>query len=96
MTPDELKQKLQQKKALLLDGGLGTSLMHMGLKPGVPPEIWNREYPERVQAAHRAFIDAGSDIIHTKRYFLAYYIAHQFNIFSSVDQIITTVGPIRT
>src|SRR5436190_12222502 len=40
----------------------------MGLESGEPPELWNVEHPERVQELHRAFVDAGADIILTNTF----------------------------
>ena len=53
---------------LLADGATGTNYFQMGLEAGEPPELWNVEHPERVQALHQAFVDAGSDIILTNTF----------------------------
>lgn len=53
---------------VLLDGGLGTLLFTMGLDSGRAPEWWNLEHPLRVTAAHRAYVEAGSDIVHTNSF----------------------------
>ena len=50
---------------MLLDGGLGALFIVQGLEPGQAPERWVLEHPQRVQAAHRAYVEAGSDVIHT-------------------------------
>lgn len=52
-------------EALLLDGGMGTLLQAMGLSAGKAPETWLLEAPERIEAAHRAYVEAGSDVIQT-------------------------------
>ena len=67
MTPTELLRRLEHKP-LLLDGGLGTLLISMGLKAGQPPEAWNLEHPDRVAMAHRRYVQAGSDVIHTNTF----------------------------
>lgn len=67
MTPEELRTLLGQR-VLLLDGGLGSLLMAAGLERGRAPEWWNLEHPERVGAAHRGYVDAGSDLIHTNSF----------------------------
>lgn len=51
-------------RPLLLDGGLGSSLIAMGLPLGQAPERWVLEQPERIEAVHRSFARAGSDILH--------------------------------
>lgn len=50
-------------KFLFFDGGTGTVLQSMGLKPGESPENWNIEHPEKILALHKRYIDAGADII---------------------------------
>lgn len=53
---------------LYFDGGTGTVLQSMGLKPGTPPEAWNLIHPEKITALHRAYIEAGSRIIKTNTF----------------------------
>jgi methionine synthase I (cobalamin-dependent) len=53
---------------LLADGATGTNYFGMGLGPGEPPELWNVEHPERVTELHRAFVEAGADIILTNTF----------------------------
>lgn len=48
---------------LIMDGGMGTMLQEAGLQGGELPESWNLLHPERVKAIHRAYLDAGADII---------------------------------
>ena len=51
------------KELLFLDGGMGTLLQAEGLAPGELPEIWNIEHPEKVEAIHRRYYEAGSDVV---------------------------------
>jgi len=67
MNPAELGA-LVEKRALLLDGGMGSLLIAAGLEPGRDPVWWNLEHPERVEAAHRGYVEAGSDIVHTNTF----------------------------
>ena len=48
---------------LLFDGGTGSLLQTYGLPAGQPPEFWNLTHPEKITALHRAYYEAGSDII---------------------------------
>jgi len=50
---------------LVADGAMGTMLQQAGLPPGTPPEGWLLENSEAVLAVHRAYIDAGSNLILT-------------------------------
>ncbi len=59
-----LALRLHQDRPLLLDGGLGTQLIAAGLEAGQPPERWVLEHPDRVLAVHRAYVAAGSELIH--------------------------------
>lgn len=61
-------ERLQAGEILVADGATGTNYQRMGLGLGVPPEEWLIDAPEKVIALHRAFIDAGSDIILTNTF----------------------------
>lgn len=55
--------ELLKKGTVYLDGGMGTLLQARGLKPGENPEEWNLTHPEEVTAIHRAYFDAGSNMV---------------------------------
>jgi len=57
--------RLQLNQPLVADGAIGTNLQVAGLGLGVPPEEWLFDAPEKILALHRAFVQAGSDIILT-------------------------------
>lgn len=65
---NKLQQLLEQESYLLLDGAMGTMLFAAGLQSGDPPEEWNVLYPERVQAVHQQYIEAGSRIVLTNTF----------------------------
>lgn len=50
-------------RIIFFDGGLGSLLQERGLKPGELPETWNLTRPEVLYDIHRAYLDAGADII---------------------------------
>ena len=56
------------KELLFFDGGMGTLLQERGLAPGELPETWNMTRPEVITQIHRAYIEAGSDIILTNTF----------------------------
>jgi 5-methyltetrahydrofolate--homocysteine methyltransferase len=67
-----------RERVLILDGAMGTMLQERGLKPGQSPEELNLTMPEVVAAVHRAYVEAGADIIITNtfggtRFKLAHY-----------------------
>ena len=68
MKIDTFQRLLDSKPCLIADGGMGTSLFAAGLETGGSPEVWNVDHPDRVQAIHRDFIDAGADIILTNTF----------------------------
>ena len=51
-----------------LDGGMGTLLQANGLKPGEHPEHWNLSHPEVITQIHKAYYDAGSDVVSTNTF----------------------------
>jgi 5-methyltetrahydrofolate--homocysteine methyltransferase len=59
---------LAERGVLLVDGATGTNLFAAGLQTGDAPELWNTDYPERISALHRSFVEAGSDIILTNSF----------------------------
>ena len=53
---------------LVLDGGMGTLLQERGLRPGERPETWNLTHPEIIEEIHRAYYDAGSNVVSTNTF----------------------------
>ena len=56
---------LAERAVVLADGATGTNYQDMGIKPGVAPEEWVFDAPERVRELHRRFAEAGSDLVLT-------------------------------
>jgi 5-methyltetrahydrofolate--homocysteine methyltransferase len=57
-----------RERVLVLDGAMGTMLQERGLKAGQSPEELNLTAPEIVAGVHRAYLDAGADIIVTNTF----------------------------
>ena len=57
-----------RSEVLVLDGAMGTMLFAAGLTPGACPELWNAERPEVLQGVHRAYFEAGSDLVETNTF----------------------------
>ena len=51
------------KKIQLADGAMGTMLQTMGLAPGESPDSWAIRNPEAVLAVHRAYVEAGAEML---------------------------------
>lgn len=55
-------------KVIFVDGGMGTILQEKGLETGASPEDWNIASPTVIQDVHRAYFNAGSDIVLTNTF----------------------------
>lgn len=58
-------QRLASGEILIADGATGTMLQAAGLPTGTPGEAWVLERPEEIMGLHRAYVEAGSQIILT-------------------------------
>ena len=56
------------KERLFFDGGTGTVLQGMGLKPGELPETWNLKHSDRIVQLHYNYFAAGSNIVNTNTF----------------------------
>jgi 5-methyltetrahydrofolate--homocysteine methyltransferase len=57
-----------RREVLVNDGAMGTMLQAAGLPPGACPEEWNVTHPEKVQAIHAAYFEAGSNMVQTNSF----------------------------
>ena len=57
-----------KQNIVYLDGGMGTLLQAKGLKPGEHPEHWNISHPEAITEIHKAYYDAGSNVVSTNTF----------------------------
>ena len=57
-----------QDNLVYLDGGMGTLLQARGLSAGESPEEWNLSHAEEIVAVHRAYFDAGSNVVCTNTF----------------------------
>ena len=63
----DILQELQNR-ILFCDGGMGSLLQEAGLKPGELPGTWNITHPEELVKIHRAYLEAGADIVTTNTF----------------------------
>lgn len=68
MNRTQFKDRLAQEKPLLLDGAMGTMLYSFGAGMDRPLCLLNLENPKLVADVHRAYIEAGADIIETNTF----------------------------
>jgi 5-methyltetrahydrofolate--homocysteine methyltransferase len=59
---------LRSRRALLMDGAMGAELQKLGLKPEECGEEWNLTHPERVASVHRAYAEAGAEVLLTNTF----------------------------
>lgn len=53
---------------MFFDGSMGTFLHNMGLKTGYLPEEWNFTRPDKIYYIHKAYLEAGADVISTNTF----------------------------
>src|SRR5512138_53718 len=70
-----LKSLLDTGEPIITDGAMGTMLFALGLERGVAPVVWNIEQPEIIGKVHRAYIEAGAQIILTNT-----FVANRHNL----------------
>lgn len=61
-------KSLLKKKIVVLDGAMGTQLQQAGLALGELPEEWNLSRPQTITDIHRAYLNAGADVIYTNTF----------------------------
>ncbi len=66
MKKEEFKELLQ-RKILILDGAMGTTIMKMGIVEKCN-EVLNLTKPDVIKKIHKGYADAGSDIILTNTF----------------------------
>jgi 5-methyltetrahydrofolate--homocysteine methyltransferase len=60
--------KLKTKEFILLDGGMGTMLQKKGMQMGEIPELLSITKPEWILDIHKAYIEAGADVIYANTF----------------------------
>src|SRR4030095_6839265 len=65
---DRFQQLLNSRPFLMADGATVTNLFAAGLMTGDAPEMWNFAHPEKIEALHQSFVDAGADLFLTNSF----------------------------
>ena len=60
-------EKLKEE-FVFFDGGMGTLLQEKGLLPGQSPEEWNITHPDIITSIHRAYFEAGANVVTTNTF----------------------------
>lgn len=64
----EVLERIRAGEVLVFDGGYGTMLFAAGLANGACPELWNDTHADVVRGIHRAYFEAGSDLVETNTF----------------------------
>lgn len=57
-----------KKRVLIGDGAMGTMLVEYGLRHGECPELWMLSHQEEVKSIHRAYFEAGANVLQTNTF----------------------------
>ena len=60
---EDILSRLHGGRAIVADGAIGTMLQAAGLPTGKSPEAWLMENPDPLRSLHRAYVEAGADLI---------------------------------
>ena len=71
----------------IFDGAIGTMLQNAGMKPGDCPELLNITNPKLVQEVHRAYFEAGSDIIETNTFGASGIKLAEYNLSDRMEEV---------
>lgn len=82
-----IRELLEAKGVLLLDGAWGTTLQSFGLAPGACTELWNTERPEIVARVAADYADAGADLVSSNSFGGNRYRLAQFGIPDRVSDL---------
>src|SRR6266511_418673 len=64
----EIIERVRAGEILVFDGAYGTALFEAGLSDGHCPELWNDTRPDVVRGIHKAYFEAGSDVVETNTF----------------------------
>ena len=64
----DILSRLRDGDVIVADGAMGTMLLATGQPTGVSPEGWLLERPAAVRSVHRAYVEAGADLILTSTF----------------------------
>lgn len=76
-----------QQRVLVADGAMGTQLQLAGLPFGECGDRWNLEWPERIETIHRAYLDAGSEVILTNSFGANLWVLERYGLADRVEQV---------
>jgi 5-methyltetrahydrofolate--homocysteine methyltransferase len=78
---------LAKNRAVLFDGGMGSTIVSLGLPEGKCPESWNLTHSETIAEIHRRNLEAGADAIETNTFGANRLRLASFGYKSQVEEI---------
>ncbi len=72
---------------VIFDGGLGTQIQARGLERGACPDEWNLSHPQAIRDIHRAYYDAGSDVVTTNSFGANIFLLEKYGLGEKLHQI---------
>ena len=86
-----MRKKINFNEFLIFDGGMGTMLQAHGMKGGELPESYNITSPEVIAKIHKAYIDAGAQVLTTNTFGANCYKLNdtQFPLFQVIHNAVT-------
>ena len=99
---NRLIEALHSGRVLVMDGAMGTELQRLGLRDDECSALWNITHPEQVAAVHRAYREAGAEVLLTNT-FLARSQEHWEAAFGivrifreTIPLVLADIGPLAT
>jgi 5-methyltetrahydrofolate--homocysteine methyltransferase len=74
-------------KIILFDGGMGTEIFKRGIKLGKLPDLLNIEEPQVISEIHKAYYDAGSNMVQTNTFGSSYLNLQNYKLEDRINEI---------
>lgn len=68
MNTVDFRQLLKNKEFVLLDGAMGTLIQKSGVEYDSVPETLNITHPKLIESFHRAYVQAGADVVYANTF----------------------------
>ncbi|NND08883.1 MAG: homocysteine S-methyltransferase family protein [Saprospiraceae bacterium] len=87
---EDIYKFITKRNPCILDGAIGTCLEQQGIKTELP--LWtafaHMKHPQRILDIHKAYIDAGADIISANTWRASYYLLEKTGHLDRLDRAI--------